>query len=394
MTPETSHSAVLVPYGPAGYPVLPDVDPPVLVIQRPAPATGIGRAPGASAAPWSRWRRRRAGRWSRLVAAAVVTVLVGAVFVRCSGLGPTDSPEEVVRKLFAALTARDGARLSGLARCDGSPLCTPTGLMHGYQPPEQVQIRSGRDSSTIYGKTRDVVVDYTISGTTYKETITVVRYRQGLLGHVWLIKDEPGGDLDLRSSAYEHLRLAGVEVTPNPVTTDDQPGARQIWAPPGAYTVTAAGDLLFEAATVTVTVAGGIEPAAVTVKPTVRTDALQQIQQLIRARIDGCAALHDLAPDTDSSLGTPFDCPFRHSVRTPILTAPTWTIDRYPAISLNVDDTGIVTVRTATPGAATVRYRWSLDLVEPRRWTDAEATEQFTVGGHVVLDHGTIAWIR
>lgn len=393
MTNDLDRSAVLAAYGPAGYPVLPDVDPPVLVIQRPDPWSGPDRAANPSASLWS-WRRRHGGRRSRLIAAAVVTVLLGAVFVRCSGIGPTESPEALVRAVFAALTARDGARLGQLARCDGNPLCTATGLTHGYQPPEQLQFTSGPDRRTLTGKSRDVTVRYTVSGTTHQETITVARYRQRLLGHVWLITNYPGGRLDLRSSAYDTLRLAGVEITPNPAAADTQPGPMQLWAPPGAYTVTAAGDPLFEPVTVTVTVADGVDPPAVTVKPTLRPDVLPQIEQQIRTRIDNCAALHDLEPDTDQRLGTLRDCPFSHSARTPYTDAPTWTVDRYPTIALDVDETGVVTVRTVTPGAATVRYRWSLSVIEPRQWTDASATKQFDIDGHVVLHGGALTWIR
>lgn len=369
----TTTPTVLVGYDTTGYPLLPQAPPPAHVI-RPAGSGGPGR--------------RRARRGIRSVFAVVVVLLVAATAVRCSGIGPTESPESLVRSVFAALTAHDGQRLDDLGWCDHSPLCTDGGLATGYQAPEHLEIvSSGRGKDH-----RGIRIRYTVGGTPAEETVGLTRHRSGVLGHRWSITKLPGARLDVRTAASDKVHVAGVTVAPNPV--DDTGGVLpRPFAPPGAYTVAIDADALFAATAVTVVVAGGVDPPPTVVTPTLRPDLLPQIEQQIRDRITYCAGQDEFAPYAPQWRTRSERCPFQYYPKAAITKSPTWTVERLPTIALDVDDHAVISVRTTNAGIAVVRYQWSVQVYEPRPWTDASSTEEFTVGGKVGVRDNAPAWI-
>lgn len=376
MTGTPTAPPVLIRYDTTGYPQLPATAP----VQRVLRPTGSGDGSG----------RRRRRRWgARSVAGAVAVLLVAAVAVRCSGIGPTDSPESLVRSVFAALTAHDGKRFADLGWCDSSPLCTAGGLTTGYQAPEHVEIiSSGRGKDR-----RGITVRYTVGGAPAQETVEVTRYSTGMLGHRWAISTPPGAHLDLRTAASDKIHVGGVTVAANPVDVAGGAIIPRPFAPPGAYTVGIDTDELFDTTAVTVTVAAGVDPPPTVVTPKLRQDVQPKLEQQIRDRISYCAGQHAFQPYTAEWRTTHETCPFAHYPRSPFTKPPTWTVEQQPKITLRVDDHAGVTVRTTSPGVAVVRYQWSVSIVEPREWTDASETVEFTVDGKVTVKDGAPYWV-
>ncbi|MET7396282.1 hypothetical protein ABZS66_22650 [Dactylosporangium sp. NPDC005572] len=397
MTSPSQQPAVLVPYDAAGYPMLPATEAPAYVIRITRPATTP-----PPAAPHGKHRTRT------VLALVLVALLVTAAAARCAGAGPTESPDAIVRGFFAALTARDGDQLTTYVACRGNPLCTGSGLTAGYQPPSDPRVLPTPPGTTERDKNRrTITVQYTVGGTTSTESIQMLRTRRGLLGHAWAIAAPPGTELDLRSNAHPRLRLAGIDVAARPIgdhdtaTTliggplDARPGPQPatFWAPPGLYTITAPGDQLYAPLETALAVAGGTDgPTTTTFTPTIRPDVLAQTERQIRDVINTCADQRTLKPDLNPAPATPNICPFHADTAYAITDTPTWAVDNYPRIALDVTDSDLVAVRTLEPGIATVTYRWTTDIVEPRRWNTATNTEQFAVAGYVELDHGTITW--
>lgn len=370
----TAPPSVLIEYDTTGYPQLPPSAPPPRVM-RPA---GSG-TPG----------KRRARPGIRAVAGAVVVLLVAAGAVRCSGIGPTESPESLVRSLFAALTAHDGQRVKELAWCDGSPLCSAEGLGSGYQAPEDFDI-----VSTDRGDDHRVFkVRFTVGGAAAEDTVGVTRYRAGMLGHRWMITRMPGARLDLRTAASDQLHVAGITAPASPVDDFTAKSRPKLFAPPGAYTVTVDADALFATTTVTVLVAAGQDPAPTIITPTLRPDLQALIEQQVRDRITSCAAQHEFHPYTPQWRKFQETCPFQDDPPSPIAKPPTWTIERLPKITLTVNEQAIISVRTTQPGIAVMRYQWSVDILEPRRWTDASNAVEFTVTGKVTVKENVPYWI-
>ena len=50
-----------------------------------------------------------------------------------------------------------------------------------------------------------------------------------------------------------------------------------------------------------------------------------------------------------------------------------------------MNEQSIISVRTTQPGIAVMRYQWSVDILEPRQWTDASNTVEFTITGKVTV---------
>ncbi|MET7424973.1 hypothetical protein [Dactylosporangium sp. NPDC005555] len=373
MTGTPAAAPTLIQYDSTGYPMLPATAPAPRVLRPVDGGTG---------------NRRRRG--IRSVAGAVAMLLVAGVAVRCSGIGPTDSPESIVRAVFAALTVHDGQQLDRLGWCERSPLCSADGLTTGYQAPEQFDIVSGRTSDDDH---RSIRVRYTVNGATAEENVQATRYRSGLLGHRWSISRLPGARIDVRTAASERIHVAGVTLAANPVDKMSGGTEPDLFAPPGAYTVAVDGDALFAVSTATVVIAGGIDPAPTVITPTLRPDLQPQIEQQITDRITYCAGQQEFHPIPPQWRNLADTCPFGHDARTPFKKSPTWTVERLPVITVHVDDHSTVSVRTTSPGVAVVRYQWSVDVVEPRRWTDASTTVEFDVDGQVGVQDNAPHWI-
>ncbi|MGI5186136.1 hypothetical protein ACQEVZ_58800 [Dactylosporangium sp. CA-152071] len=220
------------------------------------------------------------------------------------------------------------------------------------------------------------------------ETVEVTRYRSGMLGHRWAISALPGARVQVRSAAFDNAQVAGITVRPDPVDEPlktDRPG---LFAPPGAYTVTVDADVPFAGITATVIVAGGVDPAPVVLAPALSPDIQPKVEQQIRDRIALCGRPQEFRPYPPDWRNFSQTCPFGHDPQSPITQPPVWTVERLPAIMLRVDEHGAVVVKTTSPGIATIRYRWSVDIVEPRQWREDSRTVEFTAGGYVgVADH-------
>lgn len=379
----TSLPRSLVSYTESGYPQ----PSPAAVTHtgQPSQPTRGTPAPLPAAGPGSESRRRV--RWFALAAAALTAVLLVAGAVAVTASGPSTEPQQQVAAWFATLANRDAARLD-VAECHGNLLCNRAGLATGYLPPDQVHVTASYPSDR--GKdSRIVPVSYTVAGVRYDDSVGVTRTRRGFFGHQWLITEPPGGWLDLHGDHWARAQLAGITLFPNAPDT----AWRRLWAPPGQYTITTPGDELFDPVNLTVTVAGGHPSNPINLPTTVKAGIVEQVNQQIHARIDQCAAQPALRPDIDTTPLTRNDCPFGYDSQYAITDRPHWSIRAYPTVQLDVDDHGTVTVHTTIPGKATISYQWTLDVLEPRRWTTATATQDIVVGGHVTIDQTTITWV-
>lgn len=162
-----------------------------------------------------------------------------------------------------------------------------------------------------------------------------------------------------------------------------------VWAPPGRYTITAPEHPLFTATPIETTI--GTDPVTLTMSVGIQQAVTSQIQQQIRARLDTCAAVPDLNPSLGQGIS---NCRFRYTPEAnhPFIDNVNWTITSYPTIELRVDPAGPVTVHTTQPGHATVTYRWTRDILEPRDWSPANGAADITVAGDVELDNNTPRW--
>ncbi|MEV8514661.1 hypothetical protein [Dactylosporangium sp. NPDC051484] len=75
-----------------------------------------------------------------------------------------------------------------------------------------------------------------------------------------------------------------------------------------------------------------------------------------------------------------------------ITTDPAWTIDRYPQLHLEPTDDGAIIVTTTNPGQANIQFRWTLNIVEPRTWTDVADTVPITVTGRIIAANDAPEW--
>jgi hypothetical protein len=364
----------LVPYDAFGYPASRAAAPTLRSARSPVVQPRRADAP-----------RRRPRRFVIIVAAAVV-VLVTFGLVVLTNTGDSQEPEQQVREMFAALTARDGARLAHVLDCQSSPLCAATGITTGYEPPEDVQLH-GRQRDG--GDRIQVLVQYRLNSVSLNTAVEVSRYRSGMFGHEWHITKAPGGRIQLHSQHWKRARLASIEV---PISSDPAaPNAGKLWAPPGIYAATTAGDALFEPATAAITVTGREDPEPATLPTAFKSGVADEVQRQIRARIDKCATDPQMRPAADPA-AVLNDCPFGHYTKYTFTRSPKWTISQYPSVELNIKDDTSVTVHTTTPGKAQISYDYSFDIIEPRTWHPFTATEDITVAGTVTLDSGAVAW--
>ncbi|KAB1943181.1 zinc ribbon domain-containing protein [Micromonospora sp. ALFpr18c] len=362
----------------------------------PAPRTGehdqVAARPRIRSATWRRWLP---GRRLRLILAGAVVVVLLVGYGVTSLIAAGNGPDDRVRDLFAALADRDGVQLGKVADCDGSAMCQPASLRQGYQPPEQVEIRSVAYGDPAAGDTTrrpnrnraTVSVRYQVGGQAHDQAVTLTRDGRGLL-RSWRVLDPPGALMDVISATVPTARLAGAEVATvrAPAADDRSDGA--VWAPPGVYTLAAVDTPLVAAVPSTVVVAA--DRQAATVDVTVRPEVVDAVTGQVRERIDACARQPDLQPDTGS--GPLSNCPLGVTTRYAFTRDARWAVLEYPRVELRQDDAGAVTVRTVTPGRARVTYSYTLDVVEPRSWTSTAETLDITVGGAVAVDSGRIVW--
>lgn len=307
---------------------------------------------------------------------AVIALSAVGVVAALGAFAP--GPRQVVADFFAALAARDASRSPALDQCSGNPLCGPRALRTGYEPPRDVTV--GTDIGD--GTGRLVEVFYTVNGRDVSDMVDLYRAdTTGLSPRRWRIARAPGAQITVIDRTAAPITLAAV------VFTGPRAAPRlSAWVPSGTYTVTRDATPLLQAARTSVTVGA---PATVVLPVVMQPTVTAVAQQLIRDRIDGCAAQRSFTP---TAAPFPHGCPMAYH---PLHTAsgePDWTVLAYPQLSLQPADDGTVTVTAAAPGKAVIHYQWSDELAEPRRVNSAAEIVEFTVTGRIAVTNGAFEW--
>ncbi len=344
---------------------------------------------------------RRRKLWIAGIAGAVLLVLCGGYLV----LQDTwYTPDEPVRQLFAALSARDAAALAGMDEC--GTVCAAGGLSRGYQPPTGLQIvgvdyggAAPDDPTRRPDRNRAAVrVRYQVAGRWYDDVVGVERPDAGFLRR-WGLAGPPGGYLQVVSDGLAKATVAGATVDTVAPAPDLPHDVGRTFVPPGVYTVGGTESALWETVPVTVTVAGDLNrfgPDAgqrVTLDLRVKPTVVDQVRQQIHQRIDVCAAKASFSPVADPS-SIVSDCPFSALENYTLTQNLKWTVLDYPDIELRIGDDHTVGVKTVKPGHARLDYEYSYDILEPRRWTPTSQTVEVSPGGTVVEDNGAVVWSR
>ncbi|WP_344612511.1 hypothetical protein [Dactylosporangium salmoneum] len=312
------------------------------------------------------------------LAVAVGLAMVAVVVVRAtSGPGPRD----VVADFFAALAAHDPTRMPA-GPCRNNPLCVTGALNTGYQPPNDVTV----DENTGTGDIRHVTVAYTLDGHRTTTTVEVQGTPHGLFGsRFWSITTPPGAHLTIPDQTPAPITIAATRL---PTAQPDQ--TTVLWVPPGRYTLTRPATPLLTAAQTTITSTSG--PITITMPNTIEPTVTATVQQLIRDRITACATQKRFNPAVGPPSTTWHSCPITYEDRYTISTDPTWTITSYPQLNLEPADNGAINVTTAQPGQATIQFQWTLDLAEPRTWTDVTDTMAINITGQITTANGQLDW--
>jgi ketosteroid isomerase-like protein len=288
-------------------------------------------------------------------------------------------PEDTVREFYAALAARNATDARALLAPDtvvgeDATLLTDDTLRNpGYTPPRNVRVKVVPPPASPYqGAPSDddtvVQAEYDVGDA---PVVTHLRVRKGrpIVGR-WLIMDGVR-QLGLHGGVEDgHYLFAG---TPYPS------GGRPWVAFPGAYVVTLADHPIFEAAPVTAIANGGDAP---TLEPKVRASVRQEIDQQVRAYLDGCAASPELDPPR---------CPFLAHFHTSTnyaqvrATKVSRKITRYPTLRIERDiAVGTpIAVSTVLAGQVEVAARYS-----PTAAPFVDVKEWFGVSGAVHVNDG------
>jgi hypothetical protein len=310
----------------------------------------------------------------------VVGGLIAVLVLGCGAYQAIDhllyGPDRPVTELFAALAARDGARVAAVGGCGGGALCRADALRTGYEPPRDAHIVD----LTRTGDTDAVArVRYRLAGATYSAEVGLNR-RGGLGLRSWRVSALPGNPLEFVSAQPVQVRVAGAAVRTGPGST--------LRALPGTYTVTAPQTPLFQQVATTVTSTGDGQRLPVRVTADLRPDVAGKIQDQVDARIAACAQQSTLRPRLADAR-----CPFGYDSAFTFLKDVRWTVRTPPTIAVRVDGSGAVTVTNPGRGQLTLSYAWSTDVLEPRRWTVAEETVPMAeIGGQVSVVDNDVRW--
>lgn len=339
-----------------------------------------------------RWLLRRPARTGRVLLAAVIAAAVATTLLVYTRRATAYLPDQPVRDWFAALTARDTAEAGrlrpGLDILAGDFLHSPA-----YTPPADVQVLD-----TAYAPTTDeqkrpnhsiayVGVHYRIATTWFDQHIQVNRTGTGT-ARPWILGDGATGSLVVAAGPLRTARIGQHRVIAQP-SPDQAPSGDTTMVPPGQYTIGPDDDdAVFTATSVTVVVPGrprGQPTTLVTLAASVKMQAADAVNKLMRARIDECAARKSLSL---------VDCPFDRTggSYTGTVTWVRWTIRRYPAITLAAIEHpypggAVAVLSTTTPGLARVTYAAISTGGKP-----TSEDHPFTVDGDIRLEHGSLVW--
>lgn len=257
-------------------------------------------------------------------------------------------PEVAVRAYFDALADRDANKArellaSGSAigqpgpiagvdkRADLSLLTNEILRSRGYTPPRNVSI----ERTNWTGVSATVEASYDLGGERIYITLPLLDERGRRELPAWRITD---GLLELWLPPAATGRVVVVAGTSLRMTS----ARGSLVAFPGAYRVTLPEHPLYQTPPV-IAFAGATSPSPSSIE--VRESVRQDIEQQVRAHVDGCARRNELAPP---------GCPFYASNNSMApATAVDWTITQYPQLIIEVVEGGTVTVRSAADGTAT-----------------------------------------
>jgi hypothetical protein len=349
--------------------------------------------PAETSGPDAPVMRRRLRR-RLLLAAGMVVACLAATGVITLIEDTMYSPDGTVTKLFDALAQRDGPTARALGGCQNSPVCGPDGLSTGYTPPTDVRItaieygRAANDDPTRRPNNNQaiVLVQYRLDGVIHEDAVGLQRSGGGFLRD-WSIVKPAGWRLTLDSAHVGQAQVAGAFVA----TT--KAGRGVVFAVPGVYQIAGVSDALFDAAPLTLTVAGPDQGGLTNLPTKPKPGVIGEIEKQVRQHIERCAAQPVLNPKLGTGLDAINSCPFSARVRYTIIRNIGWTITTYPEVTLKGGEGKPVSLITTKPGTATVAMDWSTDILEPRDWHRFTESIPFTVGGRVRADpSGTITW--
>jgi hypothetical protein len=325
----------------------------------------------------------------------VVLLGVGALYaVQTYGYSPT----EPVSELFTALEHRDVAGVAKLIDISGSPLTTASALRTGYTPPThwhigKVTYGAPEEDDTTRRPNRNlayVQVAYKVAGHDDSTLVRVERNNSGWF-RGWTITDGATAMLAAASPYVKHVRVGGAQIA-----VDTEAGADEGLGPdsgaialPGQYRVSLpSSEPLFtmKAYALDVIPAQQVPRQRAVVTPiklslSVKPSVVTAVQQQIRSKIDQCAKSTQFAPD---------GCPFEDGAFVYPEPKVSWTINRYPEMTLKPDhdpdaDEALVEVDTTKAGSATARYD-----------NYGKTTDHVDIspGGTVTLKNGQPVWTQ
>lgn len=346
-------------------------------------ATGTVATVTTTAAPAPGEQSSRSLRRRLLILAAVVAVIAAGVaaYYRVQTTGE-QSPKGPVKAFFAALE-RESYEQALTYVGSSSPLLKAGALKKGYRPPGPATI-----GEVTYGEPDDdtkrpnkniarVRVEFDVGENHYETIVQLERERSGIT-RAWRIVSGATGYLDVISPSVKTARVANATVDTIAAERASNSVDGSIEALPGEYTIGVDGPLV-TAEVVTHVVGGRADRLTATELPLkVNPDAVDEVNNQVRAKADDCATETDLNPTK---------CPFELGEFVYDAADVRWKIDSYPEIELKVSDDpefGPVEVRTKTPGKATVTYA---HLGETKT-----ATVDVKVAGTVTVKRGKIVW--
>jgi hypothetical protein len=243
--------------------------------------------------------------------------------------------EDAVRGYFDKLAVGDaaGALTYVLPPANGSyedePLLTDDQLADEANRPTNLVVVSSEQFARRNGGVGEyITVTYTIGDNDYSQEITAVQPESGKP----FLLEEPFFALRIDDEGAWTYAINGVPVD----------GLAPVLAFPGVYTATRDGNALFAEATADADkVEVGELPARFRFRftSTLADGAEEAVQTAVNAYLDRCVQDHSLTPMTVGPDGDETACPF-------MLTADkdlqvTWSIGRYPEITITGDDTQV-----------------------------------------------------
>lgn len=297
-----------------------------------------------------------------LLVAAFVLVVLAAASVPVLNIA-VYSPARTVEQYLHAVADADAGRALGLLDAPNAQWRTLTdeALQNAPSLPQDIRIAH----TEVDGDTATVTARANLANSTQELTFDLVRLPATWgLWNRWVIRADDWPHLDIAVDGSGTAEVNGVTV---PVTDGPVPVLF-----PASYNVGFSGDY-FRADAVHVDVTGPAQTHEVTLEPE-PTDALRDaVDEAVRAHLDGCAEQKVLMPT---------GCTFGYETENEILEDPTWTVEEYPAVTL--EESGSDLRMKPAEAALTVRTR-ERDIVTAHAF-DIEEEIRFSMTATVLVD--------